>query len=63
MSATGKLAFIVWQIGSLATFIYLTFMDGTNYNWWNWIIIVPVNAFLAEIWPIYWAIIRPIFGV
>lgn len=46
----------------LATFVYLTFFDGTVYNWWNWLIIVPLNAFLATIWPIYWGILRPFFG-
>lgn len=53
---------LIWQLGSIATFIKLTFLDGYVYTWWNWIIAVPVNAFLAEIWPIYWLIIRPVFG-
>jgi len=46
----------------VATFIYLTFFDGYVYNWWNWLIVVPINAFLAKIWPIYWVIVRPLFG-
>lgn len=53
---------IVWQLGSLATFIYLTFFDGYDYNWWNWIIAVPINVFLGEIWPIYWLILKPLMG-
>lgn len=57
-----KLALISWQVGSFITFVKLTFFDGYSYNWWNWIIAIPVNAFLAEIWPIYWLILRPIFG-
>lgn len=56
------LVLLIWQIGSIVNFIYLTFFDGTDYNWWNWAIIIPVNAFLSEIWPIYWLILRPIFG-
>lgn len=52
---------IIWQVGSLLTFVYLTLLDGYIYNWWNWIIAVPVNAFLGEIWPIYWLVLRPLF--
>jgi hypothetical protein len=49
----GKLFFWVWQLGSIPTLIYLMFFNA-NYNWWNWIIMIPINFFLAEIWPIYW---------
>jgi hypothetical protein len=52
---------LIWQLGSIATFIQLTFLDGYVYTWWNWIIAIPVNLFLAEIWPIYWIILRPLF--
>jgi hypothetical protein len=51
-----------YQIASVVTFGFLTFFDGYEYNWWNWVIAVPVNAFLSEIWPIYWLILRPFFG-
>jgi hypothetical protein len=54
--------FWAYQIASLATFNFLTFFDGYTYNSWNWIIAIPVNIFLAEIWPIYWVILRPIMG-
>ncbi|WP_261526134.1 hypothetical protein [Burkholderia multivorans] len=53
---------IGWFIGNLATFAKLTFFDGFHYTWWNWIIALPLNEFLAAIWPIYWVILRPIFG-
>ncbi len=43
------------------TFIYLMYADWSDINWWNWIIIIPVNAFLAQIWPIYWAFIHWFF--
>ncbi len=55
-------AIAIWQLGSLATFVYLTFFDGYDYNAWNWIIAVPINFFLGEIWPIYWIILRPLLG-
>jgi hypothetical protein len=55
-------ALIVWQVGSIITFIYLTFFDGYEYTWWNWLIAVPINMILAELWPIYWLILRPLFG-
>ncbi|MBJ7535270.1 hypothetical protein JDN40_14255 [Rhodomicrobium vannielii ATCC 17100] len=49
-------------IGSVATFVFLTFFDGYIYNTWNWLIAIPVNSFLSFIWPIYWLILRPIMG-
>lgn len=42
----------------LGTFIYLTFFDGYVYNGWNWLIALPVNAFVSGIWPIYWAVLH-----
>ncbi|MCB4861111.1 hypothetical protein K7W03_16085 [Sphingobium sp. PNB] len=53
---------LIWHLAGIATFIKLTLFDGYVYTWWNWIIAIPVNAFLSEIWPIYWVIIRPLFG-
>ena len=55
-------AFWVYVLGNIATFCKLTFFDGYHYNWWNWLIAIPVNEFLATIWPIYWLILRPLFG-
>jgi hypothetical protein len=51
-----------WILGSVGTFIWLTFFDGYNYNAWNWIIAVPINAFLGSIWPIYWLILNPLMN-
>jgi hypothetical protein len=53
---------ILYEAAFLYTFVQLTFFDGYVYNWWNWLIAIPVNVFLAQIWPIYWLILRPIFG-
>lgn len=50
----------VYWLGNIATFVKLTFLDGYNYNWWNWAIALPVNEFLSLIWPLYWAILRPL---
>jgi hypothetical protein len=52
----------VYFVGDIATFGKLTFLDCYVYTWWNWLIAVPINFFLATIWPLYWAILRPIFG-
>jgi hypothetical protein len=49
---------LLYQTVSFATFIFLTFLDGYVYTWWNWIIAIPVNIFLSELWPIYWGILR-----
>lgn len=62
MSGRGLLLFYGYQAASIATLIYLMFFDGYVYTWWNWIIAIPVNFFISEIWPIYWIILRPIFG-
>ena len=51
-----------YELVAMATFVLLTFLDGYRYNWWNWLIAIPVNVFLSEIWPIYWIVLRPIFG-
>jgi len=53
--------FWVYQAGALGTLVFLTFFDNYAYTWWNWVIAVPINIFLGEIWPIYWAILRPFF--
>jgi hypothetical protein len=50
----------VYIIGNLATFGKLTFFDDYVYNWWNWIIVLPINEFLAMIWPLYWCVILPL---
>jgi hypothetical protein len=54
-------ALIVYLIGALATFGKLTFFDGIAYNWWNWIILVPLIEGLALIWPVYWLFVRWLF--
>lgn len=56
-----NLAGLIYSVGWIATFIFLTFFDGYVYNAWNWLIAIPVNAFLASIWPIYWALLHWLF--
>jgi len=53
----------VYVIGQLATFIFLIITNWPGFNWWNWIFLIPINFFLACIWPIYWVILVPIFGL
>jgi len=55
-------AWIIYWLGHIATFGKLTFFDGYHYTWWNWMIALPANEFLSFIWPIYWAILRPLFS-
>jgi hypothetical protein len=45
---------ILYIVGNILTFFYLTFFDGYIYTWWNWVIAIPINGFLSSIWPIYW---------
>jgi hypothetical protein len=51
----------IYIFGHTLTFIFLTFFDNYNYNWWNWIFVIPFNLFLATIWPIYWILLHWIF--
>lgn len=44
--------------GDVATFLFLIFVDA-KLTWWNWPVAAGLSAFLAQIWPIYWAILRP----
>lgn len=50
-----------WLIGC-GTFIKLCFFDDYAWTFWNSFIVVPINIFLSAIWPIYWGILRPLFG-
>jgi hypothetical protein len=52
---------IVYLIGNVATFVKLTFFDGAVYNWWNWIVLLPLNEALGSIWPVYWLLVRWVF--
>lgn len=58
MRGMGSAALVAYALVDVATFIYLTFFDGYVYNAWNWLFAVPINFFLAQIWPIYWAILH-----
>ena len=52
------LGVLIYQLIAIGTFIFLTFFDKYEYNAFNWIVVVPINAFLSEIWPIYWLMLR-----
>jgi hypothetical protein len=58
----GRALLYAYLAADAATFVFLTFFDGYRYNAWNWLIALPINALLATIWPIYWMILRPLFG-
>ncbi|MCG9078910.1 DUF2569 family protein [Laribacter hongkongensis] len=51
---------IAYPLGAIATFGKLTFFDGVEYTWWNWMIILPLNMMLSSAWPVYWLIIKPV---
>ena len=42
-----RLLYVGWQVFGLATFVRLSFFDDYTYTWWNWIVVVPINLFLA----------------
>lgn len=62
MPALQTVLLVAWAAGNAATFVWLTFFEGYVYTAWNWIVAVPVNFILAAMWPIYWAVLRPLMG-
>lgn len=58
-AATGFLAIVYGVIG-LITFAHLVDHDvNTGAQGLAWLICIPVDIFLAHIWPLYWLIIYP----
>jgi hypothetical protein len=55
-------AILTHLIASPATFIKLTFFSGYTYTAWNWLVAIPINMFLSQIWPIYWLILKPLMA-
>ncbi|RAP58372.1 hypothetical protein [Oleiagrimonas sp. MCCC 1A03011] len=50
-----RLLSFLYTVGTIATFVYLMFFDKHGlYQGWNWFIKIPLNVFLASIWPLYW---------
>ena len=52
----------MYVLAGISTFVYLTFFEDYRYTSRNWIIAIPLNAFLALIWPIYWSTLRPVLA-
>ena len=57
---TNYILYRAYIAADIATFAFLTFFDGYVYNWWNWLIALPINILLAQMWPVYWLILRPL---
>jgi hypothetical protein len=45
---------ILFLFGDIATFLYLVISDWDKFNWWNWILIIPLDLVLATLWPMFW---------
>ena len=45
---------IVYEVGGIGTFIYLSFFDGLVFNWWNWTLIFGTSFVMGAMWPFYW---------
>ena len=54
----GLLLGALYEIAAIGTFVFLTFLDDYRYTAWNWIIVVPINFFFGQIWPLYWLLFR-----
>lgn len=54
----GYILLVFWQIAAFATFVFLMIEDWPDIGPVNWLILVPLNGFLAQIWPVYWAILH-----
>ncbi|MGH6973043.1 MAG: hypothetical protein ACRED6_00295 [Stellaceae bacterium] len=53
-----RLAVSIYEAVAWVAFGFLTFFDHYSYNAWNWVVALPVNVFLSQIWPIYLGILR-----
>lgn len=42
----------LYALGWSVAFLFLKFLDGYQYTWLDWLIVIPINAFLSTIWPI-----------
>ncbi len=49
-----SLLWLIYNVGAWGTWIYLTFLDGVIYSFWNWIFILPMNFMQAVMWPMTW---------
>ncbi len=56
-----RIALWVYVLGDLATFVYLIAADAPDTHGLAWLVVIPVDLFLATIWPIYWLILHWIF--
>lgn len=52
-----RLLVAIYVIGNVATFVFLISQDLPGFNAWNWLVLIPIDLFLAQIWPIYWGIL------
>lgn len=51
-----------YMLGGPLTYFYLMWVDWhQTHGVLAWVVTLAVNAFLAMIWPIYWAILHWIF--
>lgn len=61
-STIGMVLMALWVVSAPIYFVYLTFFAGFRYTWWNWIIVVPINAVLSAAWPVHLLVLQPLFG-
>lgn len=56
LATAGYIGVMAYHLIGLGTLIYLMFFN-TDYNWWNWIFLIPLNFIIAEFWPVYWVFV------
>lgn len=61
MKYAGLALVLVYEAIGIWTFAFLSLFDGIDYTWWNWVFVLPINFFLAQIWPLYWGLLRWMF--
>lgn len=62
MPAVAAILIWIYYAGLITTFIVLIREVPSHLAFWRWILLVPIDGFLSSIWPIYWVIIKPLFG-
>ncbi len=63
MTALRDLLIPVYVVGDLVTWVVLVVQDWRHISGWRFLLSALVfDLILAQIWPLYWLILRPLMG-
>jgi hypothetical protein len=57
--AFGSVVGLAFLFGDTITFAYLVWRSSREVDeWWRMLLLIPLDFFMAMIWPIYWALLH-----